>query len=117
MGEPVRIVELARDLIRLSGLEPEVDIPIEFSGMRPGEKLYEELMTEEELQNKTDHDKIFVAKPSRFQAERLDAVIAQLTDAALRSDGLELRRILCSYIEGCSFQALSGAESQTALRA
>ncbi|MBS3965718.1 MAG: polysaccharide biosynthesis protein [Truepera sp.] len=117
MGEPVRIVDLARDLIRLSGLEPEVDIPIEFSGMRPGEKLYEELMTEDELQNKTDHDKIFVAKPSRFQADRLDTVIAQLADAALRSDGLELRRILSSYIEGCSFKVLSGTESQTALRA
>jgi FlaA1/EpsC-like NDP-sugar epimerase len=117
MGEPVRILDLARDLIRLSGLEPEVDIPIEFTGMRPGEKLFEELMTTEEMQSKTEHDKIFVAKPSVFDAARLDTVIAQLTDAALRSDGMEVRRILCSYIEGCTFQVLGGAEAQAVVKA
>jgi len=63
MGEPVKIVDLARDLIRLSGLEPEKDIPITFIGLRPGEKMFEELILKEEDVLKTEHDKIFVSKP------------------------------------------------------
>jgi len=63
MGEPVKIVDLARDLIRLSGLEPDVDIEIQFTGLRPGEKLYEELLTTEEGLVATKHEKIFVGKP------------------------------------------------------
>jgi FlaA1/EpsC-like NDP-sugar epimerase len=60
MGSPVRIVDLARDLIRLSGLSPE-DIKIEFTGLRPGEKLYEELYFEDEEMQPTPHPKVFVA--------------------------------------------------------
>lgn len=60
MGEPVKIDTLARDLIKLSGLEPDVDIPIVYSGLRPGEKLYEELLMGEEGLSKTAHEKIFV---------------------------------------------------------
>jgi FlaA1/EpsC-like NDP-sugar epimerase len=63
MGEPVRIYDLARNLIKLSGFEPDVDIKIEFSGLRPGEKLYEELLLAEEGLQATKHDKIFVAQP------------------------------------------------------
>jgi FlaA1/EpsC-like NDP-sugar epimerase len=61
MGEPVRIVDLARDMVRLSGLEPDKDIKIEFTGLRPGEKLYEELLTEGEEIKSTLHEKIKVA--------------------------------------------------------
>lgn len=57
MGEPVKIVDLARDLIRLSGFEPDVDIKIEFTGLRPGEKLYEELLMVEEGLTATKHEK------------------------------------------------------------
>jgi FlaA1/EpsC-like NDP-sugar epimerase len=64
MGQPVRIDDLARDLIRLSGLEPDVDIKIEYTGLRPGEKLCEELMMEEEGLTSTRHKKIFIGKPS-----------------------------------------------------
>ncbi len=60
MGEPVKIVDLARDLIRLSGYTPDVDIAIEFSGVRPGEKLFEELSFTTENATKTRHPKIFV---------------------------------------------------------
>src|SRR5690606_3798460 len=62
MGEPVKIVDLARDLIRLSGFRPDEDIAIEFTGMRPGEKLFEELSTDAEHADKTRHPKIFVGR-------------------------------------------------------
>lgn len=63
MGEPVKIINLARDLIRLSGLVPDEDIKIEFTGLRPGEKLYEEMLMAEENIRKTSHEKICIAKP------------------------------------------------------
>ena len=62
MGAPVKIVKLAEDLIRLSGLKPHEDIKIEYSGLRPGEKLYEELLLAGEGVNATTHEKICVAK-------------------------------------------------------
>lgn len=64
MGEPVRIVDLAREMIRLSGYEPDRDIPIVFIGPRPGEKFFEELLTAEEGTVATKHEKIFVARTS-----------------------------------------------------
>jgi len=74
MGKPVKIVNLAKDLIRLSGLEPGKDIKIEFSGIRPGEKLYEELLTSEEGTSATKHKRIFVARPNHIESQ----VIAEL---------------------------------------
>lgn len=72
MGKPVKIVDLATDLIRLSGYEPHVDIEIEFSGIRPGEKLYEELLTSEEGLTSTKHDRIFVGKPTQINRAELE---------------------------------------------
>ena len=63
MGEPVKIYDLAESLIKLSGLVPNEDIEIKFTGLRPGEKLYEELLMGEEGLEKTAHNKIFVAEP------------------------------------------------------
>lgn len=63
MGEPVKIYDLARNLIKLSGFEPDVDIKIEFTGLRPGEKLYEELLLAEEGIQATKNNKIYVAQP------------------------------------------------------
>lgn len=60
MGKPMKIVDLAKELIRLSGYEPDVDIPIEFVGLRPGEKMFEELYLDAERMHKTEHEKIFV---------------------------------------------------------
>lgn len=73
MGEPVKIVSLAEKLIRLSGYEPYVDIDIQFTGLRPGEKLYEELIlpSEREGMHKTENDKIFVTAPYDFDDELL----------------------------------------------
>ena len=62
MGEPVKILDLAKDLIRLSGYEPYVDIPIEITGLRPGEKLFEELLLDEEGITATKHSKIFIGE-------------------------------------------------------
>lgn len=93
MGEPVKILNLAEDLIRLSGLEPYEDIDIVFSGLRPGEKLYEELLLEEEGMEKTPYDKIFIAKPSELDFESLAIELEQfrriLTD--LSSDEVKMK--------------------------
>jgi FlaA1/EpsC-like NDP-sugar epimerase len=64
MGEQVKIAELAENLIRMAGLTPDVDIKIEFIGLRPGEKLYEELLLNEEGITNTPNDKIFAVKPA-----------------------------------------------------
>ncbi len=76
MGEPVKIVDLATDLIRLSGFEPGRDIDIVFSGIRPGEKLYEETLTEMEGVTSTRHEKIYIAQPNGLESfkEELKAV-------------------------------------------
>jgi FlaA1/EpsC-like NDP-sugar epimerase len=94
MGEPVKVIDLARDLIRLSGLEPNVDIAIEYTGIRPGEKLVEELMTEYERNGQTEHEKIFIARPNVLDAQVLDDLVNGLVDAAMQSDGEAIRRLL-----------------------
>ena len=66
MGEPVRIDDLARNMIRLSGFEPDVDIPIEYTGLRPGEKLYEELLLSGEGMQKTKNDLIYIGHEIAF---------------------------------------------------
>jgi len=76
MGEPVSIYQLAEELIRLSGLEPDKDIPIVISGKRPGEKIFEELLTAEEGTTKTRHEKIFSAKIG----QKLDKKYLKKTD-------------------------------------
>lgn len=93
MGEPVKIVDLARDLIRLSGFEPGTEIKIEFTGMRPGEKLYEELLTDEEGIASTVHNRIFIGKPSQPVHHELNAAIQQL-EVAAQTNELALRDAL-----------------------
>lgn len=72
MGEPVKIYNLAESLIKLSGLEPNVDIKIKVTGLRPGEKLYEELLMSEENLDSTKHDKIFIAPPMEITAKQVN---------------------------------------------
>lgn len=98
MGEPVRILDLAHDLIRLSGLEPDIDIKIVFSGTRPGEKLYEELLTAEEGTEASKHEKIFVARKTGLPHEELSMLVEKLFTAAKIGDGREIRLILKTLI-------------------
>jgi len=82
MGEPVRIVDLARDLITLSGLRLGEDIDIELTGVRPGEKLFEELSTDAEHAEKTKHPKVFIGRIKPHQWEAVEAGLAALLEAA-----------------------------------
>ena len=81
MGKPVRIYDLAVNMIKLSGLTPEVDIKIEEIGLRPGEKLFEELLIKSETLSKTDNDMIFIEKDTPLSRGEVDRKIEILTDA------------------------------------
>ncbi len=88
MGEPVRIVDLAHRMIRLSGFEPEEDIQIEFTGLRPGEKLYEELLGDSEKTKATHHPKILIAQVKPESHEELQGALERLL-RNLESQGKE----------------------------
>ncbi len=101
MGEPVRIVDLVRDLIRLSGLEPDRDVEIRYTGLRPGEKLCEELFKAGEDFARTQHDKIFVCANGTARLPERDALaagLANLAVAAGREDAAEVRRSLAALV-------------------
>jgi FlaA1/EpsC-like NDP-sugar epimerase len=98
MGQPVRIVDLARNLIALSGLEPDRDIAIEYSGLRPGEKLFEELLTDEENRQETGHPKIFRSAQAIQPWAALEPAIRNLEEIAPTGDGDGIRRALQSLI-------------------
>lgn len=93
MGEPVRILDLAKDLIRLAGLEPYRDIDIVFTGIRPGEKLFEELLTAEEGTEASRHEKIWVAKGAQVPPG-FSQLLEELYGLARQGDGLLVRQAL-----------------------
>ena len=80
MGEPVKIYDMAKKLIKLSGYEPEVDMPIKITGLRPGEKLYEEVLMDEEGLTETTHDKIHIAKPCNITMADIDNKFNKLNE-------------------------------------
>ena len=86
MGEPVKIYDLAVSLIKLSGFQPDVDIPIKITGLRPGEKLYEEILMSEEGLKSTEHSKIFIAKPSKITMEDIEKKLEVLDDLVKNED-------------------------------
>jgi FlaA1/EpsC-like NDP-sugar epimerase len=90
MGEPVRIVELARNMIRLSGKQPDTDVEVRFVGVRPGEKLHEELWNEGEQVTATAHPKIQRATRSAIDAAWLDEELAVLKRLVEEGETLEL---------------------------
>ena len=86
MGEPVRIDDLARNMIRLSGLEPDVNIKIVYTGLRPGEKLYEELLMQDEGLDKTPNELIYIGHFNDFDENRLMEALDELRDACENND-------------------------------
>ena len=87
MGEPVKIDDLARNLIKLSGFRPDVDIKIKYTGLRPGEKLYEELLMDEEGLKKTAHEKIYIGKPIEFEVDEFMEQLKKLKEEAYKDEG------------------------------
>lgn len=85
MGSPVKIVDLARNLIRLSGYKPDDDIKIEYTGLRPGEKLYEEKLMSEEGLEKTDNDLIHIGKPIAFEIDGFLSELNKLMEMAYKN--------------------------------
>jgi len=98
MGRPIKIVDLVRDLISLSGLDPDRDMEIQYIGLRPGEKLYEELITEGEGIVPTDHDRIMVLKGAAFSRTLLDRQIDQLMAAADTFDSDRIKAVLQAMV-------------------
>ena len=92
MGEPVKIYDLAVSLIKLSGYVPNEDIKIEFTGLRPGEKLYEEILMNEEGLEKTAHDQIYVAAPMNISMEKLENKL-DILEKIIENEDTELDRI------------------------
>ena len=96
MGDPIKILDLAQDLIRLSGLEVDRDIKIEFTGLEPGEKLYEELLTPQEGVTATKHQRIFVAQLEEIEERQL---LSQIEGLSLLADSLDSEGIVTKFQE------------------
>lgn len=94
MGEPVKILDLARRMIKLSGFEPEIDIKIIYTGLRPGEKLYEELLSDASKTLPTHNEKIMVAKDSSMPFEEIKYYIERLVESSTSNEKIEVVRIL-----------------------
>lgn len=100
MGKPVRIIDLAYDLIRFSGLRPNQDIKVDVVGLRPGEKLHEELLTAEEGLSKTTFEKIFVGQPVKIDHQQLYSQIDSMVSSARRDDEIAVRAQLDTVLGG-----------------
>lgn len=97
MGQPVKIADMARNLIRLSGLEPDVDIKIEYTGLRPGEKLYEELLMDEEGLQETENKLIHIGKPIIMDDELFQQQLKQLEEACV-SESADIKRLVSQVV-------------------
>ncbi len=98
MGSPVKIDTLARNMIKLSGYKPDVDIKIEYTGLRPGEKLYEEKLMAEEGLKKTDNDLIHIGCPIRFDENAFLGQLAGLMDAAYSNKEDRIRELIAAVV-------------------
>ena len=94
MGEPVKIYDLAENLIKLSGFEPNKDIKIEVTGLRPGEKLYEELLMDEEGLQDTANKMIHIGKPIEFDKEHFEEKLVKLKETAYSEDQDDIRECI-----------------------
>ena len=98
MGSPVKIDTLARNLIKLSGLKPDEDIKIEYTGLRPGEKLYEEKLMAEEGLTKTDNDLIFIGKPGDFDVDAFLSRLPELMDIAYKNKSKRMKEFVSEIV-------------------
>jgi FlaA1/EpsC-like NDP-sugar epimerase len=98
MGEPVKILDLAKRMIKLSGYTPDLDIKISFIGLRPGEKLYEELLSDNATTVPTHHEKIMISKDPSISFEEIDVLCVQIIKSAVKRDRLEVVRILKTIV-------------------
>jgi FlaA1/EpsC-like NDP-sugar epimerase len=108
MGEPVKITYLAEQLIRLSGKEPGKDIQIVYTGLRPGEKLFEELFHELEPYEQTQHEKIFLAQPRQADWDGLGTELRDAELAVKRYDTARLKHILLRLVPELARTSIGG---------
>lgn len=94
MGEPVKILDLAKRMIKLSGFTPDVDIKIKFIGLRPGEKLYEELLSNDATTVPTHHEKIMISKDPLMGFEEIEFLCKQIVKSAVKRDKLQVVKLL-----------------------
>ena len=106
MGEPVKIVTLAENLIKMSGLIPYKDIDIVFTGLRPGEKLYEELLMDEEGLRKTDNNKIFIGSPLKMDASRFFTDLLELKAVAYENNSEKLMEKIKAMVPTFNHQVI-----------
>ena len=98
MGEPVKIDDMARNLIKLSGYEPDIDIKIEYTGLRPGEKLYEELLMKEEGMQDTPNKLIHIGKPIELDEEKFFNQLVHLKEVAYQ-DSIDIRKDIKEIVD------------------
>ena len=103
MGDPVRIDDMARNLIRLSGYEPDIDIPIVYTGLRPGEKLYEELLMDEEGLQDTANEMIHIGHPIEMDDEWFEEKL-KLLDKVSRQDSARIKEIVAEIVPTYHFK-------------
>ena len=117
MGEPVRIVDLAERMIQLAGLKPHIDIDIVYSGLRPGEKLYEELFDPSEIYHRHPRDDYFIASPRVIDKNLLHKTLAMLQEAVSREDSTRAVELLHHIVPEYQVQQATVAQMRNQVRA
>jgi FlaA1/EpsC-like NDP-sugar epimerase len=116
MGEPIKIAFLAQQLIRLSGFVPGKDIRIEYTGLRPGERLHEELFHEDERLEKTQHRKIFLARHRTVDRSAVEQAIGELTEACERFDEERITALIKRLVPEMKVAAVPEASNVIAFK-